>query len=273
MSPGTIGKLIGGAILIFVLVTALASLTYVVEPGFRGVEVTLGKVSVAPKAEGFGFKIPFITDIKNVSVRQQTAQFDADCYSSDLQQIKISIRILYRIPEGKVVTIFRDYSGDPFASLIQPRIAEALKELTALRTAEVIVQKREEIKTGALQSGRQKIGDLMLIDDLVIEDISLSGVLEKAIESKMVMEQEAARARFAQQQAEVEANTVVIKARGEAESINLRGKALRENPSILDLQVVEHWDGNAPLIVGPGVSGSNMILPLQTELPAREPAP
>jgi len=47
----------------------------------------------------------------------------------------------------------------------------------------------------------------------------------------MVQEQEAARARFSQQQAEVEANTAVIKARGEAESINLRGKALRENPA------------------------------------------
>ena len=36
----------------------------------------------------------------------------------------------------------------------------------------------------------------------------------------MVQEQEAARSRFAQQQAQIEASTAVIKAKGEAESIN-----------------------------------------------------
>jgi prohibitin 2 len=262
MSPQTIAKLVAGALLIFILVIAGASATYVVEPGFRGVEVTLGKVSPIPKPEGFGFKLPFITRIVPVSIRQQTAQFVADCYSSDLQQIKINVRVLYSIPPAKVVSLFRDYQGDPFKSLIQPRVAEAIKELTALRTSEMIVQKREEIKAGTFDAARKKIGDLLTVEDVVVEDINLTSVLEKAIEAKMVQEQEAARARFAQQQAEVEANTAVIKAKGEAESINLRGQALRENPSVIDLQIVEGWDGVTPLVVGPGAQGANMLLPL-----------
>src|SRR6058998_707482 len=92
--------------------------------------------------------------------------------------------------------------------------------------------------------------------------LSFPRALENAIEAKMVQEQEAARARFAQQQVQVEASTAVIKAKGEAESINLRGKALRENPSILELQIVERWDGITPLVVGPGATGANMVLPL-----------
>ena len=165
MSPQTIGKLIGGAVLIFVLIIAGSSATYVVEPGFRGVEVTLGKVSQVAKPEGFGFKLPFITRIVPVTIRQQTAKFDADCYSSDLQQVKIAVRVLYKVPEGKVVSIFRDYQGDPFLSLIQPRVAEAIKELTALRSAEVIVQKREEVKSRTFELARKKVGDLFLLDD------------------------------------------------------------------------------------------------------------
>ena len=262
MPPKTIAKLVGGAVLIFLLILAGSSATYVVEPGFRGVQVTLGKVSPIAKAEGFGFKAPFITEIMPISIRQQTAKFDADCYSSDLQQVKIAVRVLYRVPEAKVVTLFRDYQGDPFESLIDPRVAEAVKELTARRTAEVIVQKREEIKAGSLTAARAKIDGLLVIEDIVLEDISLTGQLEKAIEAKMVQEQEAARSRFAQQQAQVEASTVVIKARGEAESINLRGKALRENPSVIDLQIVEQWDGITPLVVGSGAEGANMLLPL-----------
>ncbi len=55
---------------------------------------------------------------------------------------------------------------------------------------------------------------------------------------------------------------MVIKAKGEAESIVLRGKALRENPSVLELQIIERWDGITPLVVGPGVTGAGMMLPL-----------
>ncbi|PYJ58043.1 MAG: hypothetical protein DME24_17720 [Verrucomicrobia bacterium] len=262
MSPRTTGRLIGGALVIFVLIIAAASSNYVVQPGYRGVQVTLGKVSPVFKPEGFGFKLPFISAVVPQSIRQQTAKFEADCYSSDLQQVKIDVRVLYRVPQASVVSIFREYAGDPFQTLIKPRVAEAIKELTALRSAEVIVQKREEVKSRTLEIARQKVGDLLVLDDIVLENINLTKGLEAAIESKMVQEQEAARARFAQQQAQTEASTAVIKARGEAESINLRGKALRENPGILELQIVERWDGTTPLVVGPGATGANMLLPL-----------
>ena len=64
------------------------------------------------------------------------------------------------------------------------------------------------------------------------------------------------------QRAQIEADTSVIKARGEAESINIRGKALKETPMYVDSQIVERWDGITPLVVGPGASGANMLLPL-----------
>lgn len=247
---------------IFVLILAGSSATYVVEPGHRGVEVMLGRVSPGFKPEGFGFKLPFVTTIAPQVIRQQTAKMVADCYSSDLQQVKIDVRVLYRVPESSVVSIFRDYRGNPFETLIKPRVAEALNEITARRSAELIVQKREEVKSQALESARRKIGDVLVIEDIVLEDINLTKALENAIEAKMVQEQEAARSRFAQQQAQTEASTVVIKAKGEAESIILRGKALQENPSVLELQIIERWDGVTPLVVGPGATGANMMLPL-----------
>jgi len=262
MPPRVVSRLVGGAVILFMLIIASTSSTYVVAPGYRGVEVTLGKVSTVFKPEGFGFKLPFVTQIVPQLIRQQTAQMVADCYSSDLQQVKMDLRILYRVPQSSVVAIFRDYAGDPFETLVKPRVAESINEVTALRSAEVIVQKREEVKTRVLEIARKKVGELLILEDIVLENIGLTKILENAIEAKMVQEQEAARARFSQQQAQVEANTAVIKARGEAESINLRGKALRDNPSILELQIVERWDGITPLVVGPAATGANMLLPL-----------
>lgn len=273
MSPLLITRLVAVAGLALLLLVAGSSATYVVEPGHRGVEVILGRVSPTFKPEGFGFKLPFISTVVPQLIRQQTAQVEVDCYSSDLQQVKMQVRVLYRVPEASVVSLFRDYMGEPFESLVKPRVAEAINEVTALRSAELIVQKREEVKSKALESAQRKAGGVLIIEDLVLEDINLTQALENAIEAKMVQEQEAARARFAKQQAEIEASTAVIKAKGEAESIHLRGKALRENPSVLELQIVEQWDGVTPLVVGPAASGAGMLLPLGTPAPPSPRAP
>lgn len=252
MSPQGIARLIGVAILIFVVIIMAASGTYVIRPGYRGVEVTMGKVSSAFKPEGFGLKAPFVTTIHPVSIRQQTAEDKAECYSADLQQIVIQVRVLFRIPEASVVKLFQGYDGDVFGSLIAPRVLEALKEVTALQSAEQIVKNREHIKTKGLELARNKVTTLLLIEDIVIENIALTKELEHAIEQKMVQEQEAAKAKYIQQRAQIEADTAVIKAKGEAESIKIRGQALKDNPAFVDLQIVDRWDGIAPLVIGGG---------------------
>ncbi len=252
MSPQAIARIVGVSIIIFVVLIMASSGTYVVQPGHRGVEVTMGKVSTAFKPEGFGLKAPFITAIYPVAIRQQTAQDTAECYSADLQQIVMQLRVLFRVPEGSVVKLFQGYRGDIFESLVSPRIQEALKEVTALQSAEQIVKNRDQIKTRALELARTKIGSLLVVEDIVIENIALSKELERAIEQKMVQEQEAAKAKFVQQRAQIEADTAVIKAKGEAESFKIRGQALNENPAFVDLQIVDKWDGHTPLIIGAG---------------------
>jgi prohibitin 2 len=262
MSPSTIAKLIGVAILIFILVIVISSSSYVVEPGFRGIEVTLGQVSPVFKPQGFGFKKPFVTTIVPVPIKQQTRGVQASCFSSDLQQVDMDLQVLYRVPESSVVQIYQGYAGDPFDSLIEPRVQEAMKEVTAQDTAEEIVKNREQIKDKALASAREKVGQLLVIDDVVIQNIDLSKQLEDAIEAKMVQEQEADKAKFVQQKAQIEADTAVITAKGEAEAMKIRGEALKENPNFIQLQIVEKWDGKTPLVVGSGMSGANMLLPM-----------
>lgn len=257
-------KIVGVVIVILVIVVAASQATYVVQPGYRGVQVTLGKVSPEFKPEGFGTKQPFVSHVVPIQIQQQTREAKSECYSADLQQVNVQLQILYRIPEASVVRIYQQYAGDPFDSLIAPRVQEALKEVTALQSAEQIVKQREGIKTRALKAAREKVGELLLVEDLVIENITLSRELEAAIESKMVQEQEAAKARFTQQKAEIEASTAIIRAKGEAEAIRIRGDALRDNPNLIQLQIVEKWDGKAPLVVGgsSGEGSANILLPL-----------
>ena len=126
LDPRFVKRLIGVIILLFAAIVVLSASTYIVEPGSRGVAVTLGTVSPAFKPEGFGLKQPFVTHIHPISIRQQTRPMPAECYSSDLQQVKMEVHVLYRIPEHSVVKIFQEYAGEPFDNLIAPRVQEAL---------------------------------------------------------------------------------------------------------------------------------------------------
>jgi prohibitin 2 len=257
-------KIIAAGVVVFIAFVIMSVSTYIIEPGTRGIKVTLGKAEDKFLPQGFGLKSPMITRIQRVSVKQRTTKLRADCFSSDLQQITLDARVLYRIPESSVVQIFKEFAGDPFDSLVAPRVQEALKEVTATRTAEQIVKDRERIKQAAITAARQKIGSIVTLEDIVIRDIDLSPELERAIEAKMVAEQEAAKARFTQQQTEVEAQTHIIRAKGEAEAMTVRSEALKLNPAFLRLQIVEKWNGKSPLVVpaDPNNQGAGLLLPL-----------
>lgn len=260
ISPQAIVRLVGVGLLVLIGVLMAASGAYVVQPGYRGIEVTMGRVSAAFKPEGFGLKAPLITSIYPISIRQQTAEDKAECYSSDLQQIQVNLRVLFRIPESSVVKLFQQFYGEPFESLVAPRVQEALKEVAALQSAEQIVKNREQIKARALELARKKIGPLLVVEDIVIQDIALTKELESAIEAKMVQEQEAAKSKYLQQRTQIEADTALIQAKGEAESIRIRGEALKDNPAFVDLKIVDKWDGLTPLVIG---GGEGLVFQLQ----------
>jgi prohibitin 2 len=265
MSNQGIARLVGVAILLLAVVIGAASGTYIVPAGHRGVLVTLGKVSPEFKPEGFGLKTPFVTTVVPVSIRQRTAEMNSAVISKDLQEVRTKLKVLYRIPEQSTVQIYQQFKGDPFTSLIQPRVDEAIKEVTKEHTAQQIVQERASIKMRTLESAQKKVGNMLTLIDVVVEDIALSANLEAAIERKMVQEQEANKAVFEQQKAQIDAQIAVVRAKGEAESISIRGEALAQNPELIDLEIVRKWNGRAPRVVGGDAGGAKMILPLNRE--------
>jgi prohibitin 2 len=100
----------------------------------------------------------------------------------------------------------------------------------------------------------------LIIEDLVIEDVALSEELEQAIEAKMVQQQEAEKAVFKMQQARTDAETLIIKATADAESIRIQGEALEKAPKLVELKMVEKWNGVSPQVVG---AGTSILLPLE----------
>lgn len=263
------------------VLTAAGCSCHTIEPGNKGVMVSWGVLKEPALDPGFNTLGPG-SDIHDVSIRSHKEELNSECFSSDLQQVKVKIAILYRIPESQVIRIFKEYNGAPFDVLIAPRTQEALKEATASRSAERIVKERESVKTDALQALRKKINGesvdgglspdpILIVEDLIIENIDLSKELEVAIEQKMIQEQEAAKAKFTKLKAEIDADTALVKAQGEAnstlakakaeaEAIKIRGDALAKNPAVVQLELINKWKGEVPQVVS-GSNGTNILLP------------
>src|SRR5690242_11743620 len=83
----SLSSIIAIGVVLFFAILLSTSTSYVVEPGTRGIKVTLGKATEQFLPAGFGFKTPFITTVVPINVRQKTQQVHADCFSSDLQQV------------------------------------------------------------------------------------------------------------------------------------------------------------------------------------------
>lgn len=263
-SPINVWKIVRrtiGVIVVIVGIFVLFGSYKIVEPGTRGVRVTLGYVSPNPLDEGIHLKWPFISKIVPMTIKVQNGSFKTPCYSSDMQQIEASVAVIYSIPSNSVVSLYREYDGDPFKNFVMPRVQEALKESTVTRTAEDSVKEREKVKLETLEGIQRKVNGLVYINDFAIINFDLSDILERAIEDKMVQQQLAAKATFTKQQATTDAETAKIRARGEADAIQIRGDALKNNSGIVALQIVEKWDGHCPSTVVVGDANANVLLP------------
>lgn len=244
---------------ILIIIGFFVSLTCftIVDVGHRGVYVSMGSMSNDLLGEGFHLKAPWAT-VHEIEVKQVTIIGKTECFSKDLQTVKITYSCMYALPQDKVLTLFQKYSGDPFESLVKPRIEEAIKLAASTLTAEAIVKQREQVKASAVIEIKKQLEGLVIVNDLPITNIDLTEMLEKAIEGKQVAEQKALAKEYELQSANKDAEISIAKAKGEAESIRITGEALAKSPTVVLMEAVKKWDGHAP---------TSLVLPNSNVLP------
>ena len=81
-------------------------------------------------------------------------------------------------------------------------------------------------------------------------DFRLPQTVTDSINAKIKATQMAQQRQNEVAQAEAEAAKTIAQAKGEAESIRIRGEALRENPRLVELTAIERWDGKLPTVSG-----------------------
>jgi prohibitin 2 len=256
------GAFVSGSLLLVILVVFLF-FTATVETGNVGVITNFGKVTGEVLDSGWHIVGP-IDHVTEVSIRTITTQTDASCFSKDLQNVTITLAVQTRITKDRASDNYKNYGVD-YMSQATPKILDTLKAETAKYDAAEIIANRNQIRNETLKAAQDRVTSFVDLLDLSIVNVSFSDDYEKAIEAKQVAQQRAEQAKYELQQAEVEADKKVASAKGEAEAIQIRGDALAKNPAVIELELINKWDGKAPETLvsnGTGGSASSIILPI-----------
>ncbi|MBQ9868177.1 MAG: prohibitin family protein [Ruminococcus sp.] len=256
--------IVGIVVIAAVAAVAILSSIKIVPAGCTGVVMTFGEVSDTSLTEGLHFVVPFAQKVEVISNKIQIYEATADAVSKDLQAVSTKIAVNYRIRSEASARIFRDIGVDYKDVILMPTVQEGMKSVCAKYNAEQLISQRasvaEEIKT-ELEAKVNEYG--IEIEKFNIVNFDFSKEFNEAIEAKQVAEQNLIKTRTEQNQAivvaEAEAKKKVIAAEADAKAIKARAdaqaaanKTISEslNPSLIQYQTIERWNGVLPKVAG-----------------------
>jgi regulator of protease activity HflC (stomatin/prohibitin superfamily) len=233
-----------------------------VQSGYRGVVLHLGAVQDRVLGEGFHFRTPFVEQVVQMEVRTQKFQAAVSAASKDLQEVRSTIALNYRIDPQQVNKIYQQLGVNYQDRVISPTIQESVKASVAKFNAEELITQRETAKDAIAQTIRTTLSsNNLVVQNVFITDFQFSQSFSDQIEQKVVAfqkfltEQNNLRAIevVANQtvaQAEGQARANAARASGESEAINIITQQLRESPEYLQWQAITKWNGQMPYALG-----------------------
>ena len=256
--------IVGIVVIAALAAVAILSSIKIVPAGCTGVVMTFGEVSDTSLTEGLHFVVPFAQKVEVISNKIQIYEATADAVSKDLQAVSTKIAVNYRIRSEASARIFREIGVDYKDVILMPTVQEGMKSVCAKYNAEQLISQRasvaEEIKT-ELEAKVNEYG--IEIEKFNIVNFDFSKEFNEAIEAKQVAEQNLIKTRTEQNQAivvaEAEAKKKVIAAEADAKAIKARAdaqaaanKTISEslNPSLIQYQTIERWNGVLPKVAG-----------------------
>ena len=224
-----VGKvLIAVGVLVVVLVLALSCIT-TVPTGYTGIVTTFGRVENYTFDAGFHIKSPFQKVVK-MDNRTQKAVESLQAFSSDIQQVDISIAVNYSIDQTTAEKLYKTVGEEYYSKILYPRLLENTKSVFSKYTAEKLVAFRETLSSEITALVVEDVSDFgITVSSIAVQDIDFTDAFTNAVEAKQVAQQNKLTAQTQQDQltmeAQQEAERQVIKAQADAEQAKIAAQA------------------------------------------------
>ena len=213
------GKKLGRRLLLVLLaavLVALGSASFtIIEEGYIGVKYQFGKIVDDSLSAGLNFKVPFVQTIRQVDVREQMYQMDANAYTKDTQTVEgIQTKLNYVYDRGELSNIIRNVGINNVESkLLIPQMQSIVKNEIGQYKAEDLVQNRTTVQESIEDKLRESLGQSgIIVVSFAIENLDFEDGFEEAIRAKVVAEQEALKMQNKTKEKEELARQMVIEA-------------------------------------------------------------
>lgn len=277
--------LIGGALLAF-----LASTFVVIPAGHVGVAFNIfGGVQDEELGEGLHLVLPVLQQVTLYDVRQQEITLGIEtndvinARSQEGLEIDVDVTVLYQVSASEASELHQTI-GPSFQNVrIRPEVRSQIRDgIADYPAADLISSRRAELQNSIEENLIARLeGDYILVRSVLLREVRIPEAITQAIEEKQAAEQQVQVEENRRRQAEISAQRRVIEAQGEsdaalaraeadAQALSLKGRAIRENPEIIQLEVAQRLaptvqtillptEGNFLLDVRSLVGGSSAV--------------
>jgi regulator of protease activity HflC (stomatin/prohibitin superfamily) len=175
-----------------------------------------------------------------METRTQLEQVDARSASKDLQQVQATIALNFHLRGQNAVDVYQNIGVEYKDRIISPAMQEAFKATTAQYTASDLIGKRGDVKNLAYKELKERLEKYnIVVDDFNIVNFKFSDEFDNAIEQKTVAQQN-------KEKAQIEADTALIKAKGQVNAQRALQEAGTLSPEYLRFHAQEKWNGVLP---------------------------
>ncbi|MDB6054315.1 MAG: band 7 protein [Verrucomicrobiales bacterium] len=213
----TVGICVTAFTFIFLLVYLSRSIFIVIESGQAGVlyrrfwhGTEINKVY----GEGLHIIAPFNT-MSIYDVRLQQIQHRFSVISSNGLNIGVSVSVRFKPKVELLGVLHKEVGPDYVNKIIIPETQSLIRNVFGQYSPEEIYTTKRSVAQQILQGALNEIGEkYVLLDDLLVESITLPPVIQTAIEEKLIEEQKVLEMKFRIDREKEEAERKLVEARG-----------------------------------------------------------
>jgi prohibitin 1 len=218
------------------------SALYNVDGGHRAVMFDRFRgILPAVTGEGTHFMIPWVQRPIIYDIRARPKNVPTITGSKDLQNVNITLRILFRPVPDQLPNIYTTLGVD-YEDRVLPSITnEVLKAVVAEFDAGELITQREMVSARVNQSLTQRANQFgLILDDISITHLTFGREFTQAVELKQVAQQEAEKARFLVEKAEQIKQANIINAEGDTQAAELLATAIgKAGEGLVELRRIE----------------------------------